>query len=99
MSFPEAATKAAIEVRAKLSEKYKITNLCPAHQFLGIELHRDGNRVSLGQQSYITTILRRFSMEHTHGVSTPMDPNVNLDLAEDRGEKELEDITDYQAVV
>jgi hypothetical protein len=30
-----------------------------------------------------------------------MDPNVKLDLAEDRGEKELdqEDITDYQAVV
>ena len=28
-----------------------------------------------------------------------MDPNVKLDLAEDPGEKELEDITDYQAVV
>jgi len=28
-----------------------------------------------------------------------MDPNIKLDLAEDRGEKELEDITDYQAVV
>ena len=29
----------------------------------------------------------------------PMDPNVKLDLAEDWGEKELEDIRDYQAVV
>jgi len=38
-------------------------------------------------------------MEHTHDVSTPIDPNVKMDLAEDRGEKELEDITDYQAVV
>jgi len=38
-------------------------------------------------------------MEHTHNVLTPMDPNVQLDLAKDRGEKELEDITDYQAVV
>jgi len=28
-----------------------------------------------------------------------MDPNERLDLAEDRGEKELEDIIDYQAVV
>jgi len=28
-----------------------------------------------------------------------MHPNVLLDLAEDRGEKELHDITDYQAVV
>jgi hypothetical protein len=39
-------------------------------------------------------------MEHNHGDSMPKDPNVKLDLAEDRGEKELEqeDITDYQAV-
>jgi len=40
-------------------------------------------------------------MEDTHCALTPMDLNVELDLAEDRGEKELEqeDITDYQAVV
>ena len=28
-----------------------------------------------------------------------MDPNVKLDLAEDRGEKELKDIEGYQAIV
>ena len=88
-----------IEVKATLSEKYKITNLGPARQFLGIEIHRNGTRVSLGQKAYITTILWRFGMEHTHGVSTPMDLNIKLDLAEDRKEKELEDITDYQAVM
>jgi hypothetical protein len=88
-------------VKAKLSEKYKITNLSPAHQFLGIEIRRDNTGISLGQRTYIATILRRFGMEHTHGVSTPMDPNVKLDLAKDQGEKEQEqeDITDYQAVV
>ena len=76
MSYPEAAAKAAIAVNAKLSEKYKITNLGPARQFLGIEIHRNGTGVSLGQKAYIITILRRFGMEHTHDVSTPMDPNV-----------------------
>jgi len=78
-------------------------NLGPAYQFLRIEIYRDeiGTGISLGQKAYITTILRPFSMEYSHGISMPMDPNVNLDLAEDRGEKELEqeDITDYQAVV
>jgi hypothetical protein len=98
MSYPEAAAKAAIKVKAKLMEKYNITNLARARQFLGIEIHRDGTRVSLSQKAYITTILRGLNMEHTHGISTPMDPNVRLDLAEDRGEKELEDIIDYQAV-
>ena len=101
MSEPDAATQAANEVKAKLSEKYKITNLVSAHQFLGLEIHRDNTGISLGRKAYIATILRRFGMEHTHIVSTPMDPNVKLDLAEDRGEKELEqeDITDDQAVV
>jgi len=101
MSYPAAATKATIEVKAKLSEKYKITNLGPPRHFLSIEIHRDDTGISLGQKAYITTILRRLGMENTHGVSTPMDPNVKLHLAEDRGGKDLEqeDITDYQAVV
>jgi len=101
MSYPQAATKAAIEVKAKLSEKYKITNFGPARQFLGIEIYRDknGTGISLSQKAYMTTILKQFGMEHNHGFSTPMDPNIKLDLAENRGEKELEDITDYQAVV
>jgi len=38
-------------------------------------------------------------METTHSVSMPMGPNVMLDLAKDWGEKELDDITDYQTVV
>ena len=102
-SYPEDAAKATIEVKGKLSENYKITNLSPAHHFLGIKIYHDdiGTRICLGQKAYITTILRRFSMEYSHGVTMPMDPNVNFDLAEDWGEKELEqeDITDYQAVV
>jgi hypothetical protein len=77
MSYPKAAAKAAIKVKRKPSEKYKIMNLGPAHQLLGIEIHRDGTGVSLGQQAYSTTILRRFGMEHTYGVSTPWIPISN----------------------
>jgi len=44
-------------------------------------------------------ILKRFNMQNAHDVSTPMDPNVKLDLAEDRGEKELKHIKGYQAIV
>ena len=60
MSYLEAATKAAIEVKAKLSQKYRITNLGPARQFLIIEIYRDdnGSGISLGQRAYITTILK-----------------------------------------
>ena len=70
MSYPEATTKATIEVKAKLSEKYKIRNLGPECQFLRSEILWEDNGISL-------------------------DPNIKLDLAEDWGEKELEDIRDY----
>jgi hypothetical protein len=107
MLYSEDATKAAIKVKAMLSEKYKITNLRPARQFLGIEIYRKENRtgistgtaISLGQKAFFTTILKRFNMPNAHGASTPMDPNVKLDLAEDRGEKEIKDIKGYQEIV
>jgi hypothetical protein len=76
-SYPEAATKATIELKAKLSEKYKIMNLGLARQFLGIEIYLEANGtgISLGQKAYITMMLKGFCMEHSHGVTKPMDPN------------------------
>ena len=44
-------------------------------------------------------MLTRFVMEYCHGVLTPMDPNIKLDLTQNQGEKQLEDLTDYQAVM
>jgi hypothetical protein len=68
MLYPEDATKAAIVVKARVSEIYKITNLGPARQFLGIEIHRKENgtatgtgtvtTISLGQKAFITMILK-----------------------------------------
>jgi hypothetical protein len=78
-----------------------ITNLGPPRQFLSIKIHREenGTGISLSQQCFITTMLKQFNMQNAQNVSTPMDPNVKLDLANDRGEKELNNITGYQATV
>ena len=46
MSCANAATKAVIEAKPKLSEIYRITNLGPAHQFLSIEIY--GNNIGTG---------------------------------------------------
>jgi hypothetical protein len=101
MSYLGATTKAMIKVKLTLSEKDQITNLGQARQFFGIVIYHNtvGTRISLGQKVYITTILKRFGMQHSHGVSMPTDSNVKLDLAEDREETELNDITDCQAVL
>ena len=97
----ESATKAVIEVKAKLPDKYRITNLGQARQFLHIEIHYDDHSISLGQKAFITTIPKRFHMHDAHGVTTPMDPNVKVDLADDRGEKEpnKESVQHYHAII
>jgi hypothetical protein len=58
MLYPEDSTKAALEVKARCSEKYIMTNLGPACQFLGIEIHLEENGIgiSLGQKAFIPTI-------------------------------------------
>jgi hypothetical protein len=62
MFYPKDATKAAIKVKARLSEKYNFTNLSPACKFFGIEIHRKengtGTGISLCQKTFITTILK-----------------------------------------
>jgi len=53
MSYPEAAAKAAIDLKAKLSEKHRIKSLGPARLFVGIETHCDdiGTGIRLGQKA------------------------------------------------
>jgi len=100
MLYTKDTTKAAIEDNAKLSEKYKITNLGPAHQFRSLEIHREenGTSISLAQKALITTIPKWFNMQNAPDVSPPMDPNVKLDLAQGQGEKYLNDIKGYKAI-
>ena len=78
--YPRTAATAAADVKAKLMKQYKITNLGPARQFLGIDIqrHEDGS-ISLGQLAFIQTILKRFSMDKAHPVQTPLDTHVKLD--------------------
>lgn len=73
----------------------------PGTTSFGIEIYRVviGTGICHGHNTYITTILRQFGMEHTQGVSTPMDSNIKLHLAKNRGEMGLGELTDCQAVM
>jgi hypothetical protein len=53
----EAGTKAAIEVKAKLWQKCKITDLGPARQFLDIDIHHDSTSTSHGWKAVINAIV------------------------------------------
>jgi hypothetical protein len=58
-------------------------------------LHRQqtSTGISLGQKVFITTSLKWFNMQNARDVLAAQNPNVKLDLAEDRVETEQKDIT------
>jgi hypothetical protein len=62
--------------------KYKISDLGKARCFLGLEINRDKNSISLSQETYIDTMIKWFGMEDSHNVSNLLDPNVRLENEE-----------------
>jgi hypothetical protein len=97
----ESASNAGINVNAQLSEKYRITNLGPAWQSFSNEILRDYYGISLAQNTFNTTILKRFHMYDAHAVTTPMDSNVKLNFTDDWGKKKLdrESVKHYHAFI
>ena len=63
------------EIIAKLSNKFAITDLGPITNYLGIEIQRspDYKTTTLSQKDYLIKILKRFNMDKSNPVSTPMD--------------------------
>jgi len=97
--YAESDKSRAIDVKESLMRQYKLKNLGPVKQFLGHEINRlpDGS-VTLGQQSYINTILHRYGMENANTVNTPMDYKTRLDHVSNNADAEA-DQAQYQSIV
>jgi len=83
-------------VERELKTKFEINVIGEPSILLGMKIDRDEEKktISLSQTHYIDSLLKRFSLVNANTVSTPMDPNVNLDEEEDQGEGEKEKIMD-----
>jgi len=97
--YSESTKTRAIDVKESLMRQYKMKNLGPVKQFLGLEINRlpDGS-VTLGQQPYINTILHRYGMENANPVNTPMDYKTRLDNASNNADAEADQVL-YQSIV
>ena len=87
-------------MKAKLSEKYQMTDLGLVHQFLGIQIERNCQKCTLWmhQQPYIESILKRFQMDNCNGVSTPIEANLQLIASYDYNVTSTERL-DYQRAI
>lgn len=66
------------DIKAKLSDAFRMKDLGKASNCLGIRITREKNAVALDQEAYIESVLARFNMENSKPVSTPMNPGVKL---------------------
>jgi hypothetical protein len=90
--------KAGNEVKKHLSSRYKMTDLGEARKFLGLEIGYTANGITLGQEEYINTIVRRFQLQDARDAVSPMDPHVDLDNPNCE-DKQIKDQTLYQSMV
>ena len=62
------------DFKMKLNNRYALTDLGPIQWLLGIKVTRnhEARTISLSQEGYIASILKRFSLQDAKAVDTPM---------------------------
>ena len=58
-----------------LAAEYEMTDIGLMHYFMGLEVWQEPGHIFLGQGKYAVDILRRFRMEDSKSMSTPMITN------------------------
>ena len=81
-------------IEADLKSKFEVNTIGNPSMILGIKLNQKENQIPLSQTHYIDSLLNKFGLENANPVTTPLDPNVNLD---DNEMEEDSNIQDNQA--
>lgn len=87
------------DLKLKLMERFRMTDMGEASQFLGLQIDRDSTGITLHQTQYMENILERFGMAQSATVSTPMDPGAPGFLLPSPVEADQATIKWYQAAV
>jgi hypothetical protein len=68
------------KLKSQLQEKFDMKDLGEAHYCLGIQIKRNKKEgwIRINQTKYIDDILRRFNMQDSKPISTPMDSSAKL---------------------
>ena len=86
------------KLKCYLNSRFKMKNIGEAKFCLGLQITHDrtNGKLFLDQQAYIKDVLKRFNMENSKPVATPMDSNVKLDKS--MGPKTPEEMAEMKNV-
>ena len=66
------------EMKRLLSTRFKMKDLGALHHLLGLKITQTRDGIFMGQENYISNMLKKFNMESCNPVDTPADVNVSL---------------------
>ena len=69
-------------IEADLKSEFEVNTIGNPSMILGIKLLQKKNQITLSQTHFIDSLLGKFGLKNANPVSTPLDPNVNLDKDE-----------------
>ena len=79
------------EVKRKLSTQFELKDLGPVKYCLGMEFHQKDGFMKISQSGYVEDVLKRFGMENSKPVSTPMDPGSCFIETDETSTREIEE--------
>ncbi|KAG8492601.1 hypothetical protein CXB51_010050 [Gossypium anomalum] len=82
--------------KAKMKEMFEMSDLGQMTYFLGMEVQQTQNGIFLGQKTFATKILSKFSMENYKPTSTPMAVGMKLSS---QGDHDQVSESDYRSLV
>ena len=67
------------QIETDLKSKFEVNTIGNPSVILGIKLLQKDNQISLSQTHFIDSLLNKFGLDKVNPVTTPLDPNINLD--------------------
>ena len=92
-----ATEEAVNEIKSMLNENFRMDGRGDLNWFLGMQILRSQDKITVDQKKYIETVLQQFNMSDCKAVATPEE--VNLKLVKSNEEQKLVDPELYRSLV
>ena len=79
------------QIKTKLNKHFKVKSLGQLSIIIGIKVHQEDHLIKISQTRYIDTLLKKYGLQDMNPVSTPMDPNIKLDVLEGEASEDNKD--------
>ena len=93
-----ATEEAVNEIKSMLNENFKMDDRGALNWFLGMQILRSHDKITVDQKKYIETVLQQFNMSDCKAVATPGEVNLKLVKSDDE-EQKLVDPKLYRSLV